>query len=67
MTDMELDQRQLVTLVLGALLLGVVLGMPLGIIWWRRLTDGARLADRTEHDLRCATEWVQRQEGQGND
>jgi len=63
MTDMELDQRQLVTLVLGALVLGVVLGMPLGILWWRHLTDGARLADKTEHDLRRATEWVQRQEG----
>jgi hypothetical protein len=52
---------------LGAVaLLAFICGMPAGAVWWRHLTDGARFADQTEHDVRRFTEWTQREKGQGS-
>lgn len=52
---------------LGAVaVLAFICGMPAGALWWHHLTDGARLADQTEHDLRRMTEQAQHRKGQAN-
>lgn len=66
MSGVDITPGQLALMLGGVALLAFVCGMPAGAAWWRHLTDGVRLADRTEHDLRRMTEQAQHRKGQAN-